>query len=374
MPEIWFWQVIISPHMADLAVVLARRGCKITYVAQRAMSVERAKQGWKAPTLPGVTLQLADSSAAVKMLVEQASADSIHICQGVRANGSVGLAQTALAARGLRQWVVMESVNDSGWRGAFKRMEYSRIFRAREKSLQGVLATGYRTVDWVVARGVPSDKVYPFAYFLPDRMDRAVRDQRKPGPIRFLFAGQLIPRKRVDWLVNVLADLMDQSFELWIVGAGPEEAALRSLAAGKLGNRVRWLGQLSLPDVPAVMAQADCLVLPSMHDGWGAVASEALMVGTPVICSDACGVAGVVKASGAGGVFGVSDSAELHRLLDKQCKEGIVDTVTRVGLKEWASCLGSIAGANYLLKILASLTDQAVYRVAAPWHSSKGRQ
>ncbi|MBK8317252.1 MAG: glycosyltransferase family 4 protein [Betaproteobacteria bacterium] len=67
----------------------------------------------------------------------------------------------------------------------------------------------------------------------------------------------------VDWLVNALAGLTDQSFELWIVGAGAEEPALRTLAARKLDNRVRWLGQLSPPEVPVVMAQADCVVLPS---------------------------------------------------------------------------------------------------------------
>jgi glycosyltransferase involved in cell wall biosynthesis len=358
---------IISPHMADLAVALARRGCKVTYVTQQAMSDDRARQGWTAPALSGVALQLADSNEAVQRLVQLAPADSIHICQGVRANGPVGLAQIAMAQRGLRQWVVMETVNDSGWRGVLKRMEYSRIFRARGKSLQGVLAAGHRTAVWVVARGMPADRVYPFAYFLPDQIAPAAQVKRKPGPFRFVFAGQLIPRKRVEWLVNALAGLTAQPFELWVVGAGPEEPALRTLAAGKLGNRVRWLGQLSLPDVPAVMAQADCLVLPSIHDGWGAVASEALMVGTPVVCSDACGVAGVVTASGAGGVFPANDRAAFQKLLGVQLAAGIVDADGRRALKEWASCLGSGAGAEYLQQILTSPADHQSGKAVAPW-------
>lgn len=367
MPEIWFWQLIISPHMADLAVALARQGCKVTYVGRQAMSDDRAKQGWAAPALQGVALQLVDNNAAVQRLVQQAPTDSIHICQGVRANGMVGFAQTALALRGLRQWAVMETVNDTGWRGLLKRMEYSRIFRARSKSLHGVLATGHRTAEWVVARGVPSARVYPFAYFLPDKIAPDVQVQRQTGPFRFVFAGRLIPLKRVEWLMNALAGLLDKSFELWVVGAGPEEPALRALAASKLGNRVRWLGQLPLPEVPAVMAQADCLVLPSVHDGWGAVGSEALMVGTPVICSDACGVAGVVRASGAGGVFAVNDRATFQEMLGAQCAKGIVDADLRTTLKEWASCLGSGAGAGYLIKILTSKNDQPASKPVAPW-------
>ena len=64
-------------------------------------------------------------------------------------------------------------------------------------------------------------------------------------------------------------------------------------------------------DIPHLMSSADCLILPSRHDGWGAVVSEALMVGTPVICSDACGSAGVVHASGVGGVFRSGDHCAL---------------------------------------------------------------
>jgi len=371
MPEIWFWQLIISPHMADLAVALAQRDCKVTYVVQRTMSDDRARQGWTAPALPGIALQLADTIESVQRLVQLAPADSIHVGQGVRANGLVGLAQSALAKRGLRQWVVMETVNDSGWRGVLKRAEYSRIFRVRGKSLQGVLATGHRTADWVVARGMQAERVYPFAYFLPDDKSPVETSQRESGPFRFVFAGRLISLKRVDWLINALGSLRDQAFELWVVGTGSEEAALQTLAESKLGNRIRWLGQLPLPDVPAVLAQADCLVLPSIHDGWGAVASEALMVGTPVVCSNACGVAGVVQASGLGGVFPVNDRLALLQLLTSQMAYGPISDATRRNLTGWATCLGANAGSLYLQKIFEFTEFNTGVRPSTPWLALK---
>lgn len=299
-----------------------------------------------------------------------APAESIHICQGVRANGLIGVVQRALGQRKLRQWVVMETIEDAGWRGALKRLEYSRIYRMRKKTLQGILAIGHRTVDWVTARGASADSVYPFSYFLPATKAPEAQTQRKPGPFRFVFAGQLIPRKRVDWLIHALASVTRQSFELWLVGTGSEESALRTLASSKLGDRVRWLGQLPLPDVPAVMAQTDCLVLPSVHDGWGAVASEALMVGTPVICSDACGVAGVVNASRNGGVFPVNDLAAFGQLLDWQMAQGPLSDDARHGLAVWASCLGSDAGAVYLENILMYAMAGSGSRPTAPWLDS----
>lgn len=140
-----------------------------------------------APSLLGVELHIAKRPEEIRQLVQLAPTHSVHICQGVRANGLIGLAQIELTQRSLRQWVVMETVDDSGWRGVLKRAEYRRIFRAHSKSLQGVLATGHRTANWIVARGMLVDRVYPFAYFLPHKLTEALISSRDSGPFRFLL-------------------------------------------------------------------------------------------------------------------------------------------------------------------------------------------
>lgn len=364
--RIWLWQNIFSPHMAGLAVALTRLGCAVTYVAEREMTDDRVQQGWNPPVLDGVTLQLMASRDMVDELVASAPPDCIHICSGIRGNGMVAVAQRALARRKRRQWTVMETVDDAGWRGALKRLEYRRLFVLNRRHLQGVLAIGHSLPDWVAARGVPPGLVFPFAYFLPDTDLSMARRQREPGPFRFVFAGRLIPLKRVDWLVAALAGLPTQAFELWIVGAGPDEPALRLLAGSELGAKVRWLGQLPLTEVPAVLAQADCLVLPSVHDGWGAVVSEALMAGTPVICSDACGSAGVVRASGFGGVFSSADRAALTLLLEQALAKGPLPSAESADLAGWAECLGGRAGADYLMQILDH-ADGRIARPLPPW-------
>jgi len=371
MDEIWFWQRIVSPHMAGLAVALARLGNKVTYVAEQNMSPDRAQQGWMAPPLSSVRIMYATNRAETAALAHEAPETAIHICQGIRANGIVGVAQRALAARNLRSWVVMETVNDAIWSGALKRVEYARLFHARRATLHGVLASGHRTADWIVARGVPRDRVYPFAYFLrdPDIALKAV--SRSPGPYRFAFVGRLIKLKRVDWLVKALSGLRNQNYELWIVGAGPEEEHLRRLTAHHLGNRVRWMGQLRSTEVSGVMAQADCLVLPSIHDGWGAVASESMLTGTPVICSDTCGVGSAVIASGKGGVFPARDSAALANLLAQQLDSGSVGDAERRDLAAWAGCLGATAGAKYLVEVLAHQSNGS-RRPLAPWLRKDG--
>lgn len=354
--------------MAHLAVELAKIGCKVTYVAGQAMTADRAAQGWSAPSLPGVNVVSAHDSAAVNLLVSKALPDSVHICQGVRANGLVSVAQKKLAKRGLRQWIIMETVEDSGWRGWLKRFEYSRLFRSRRGVVQGVFSTGHRTADWVSKRGMPINRVYPFAYFLPNKSFIRESIERKPGPFRFVFAGRVISLKRIDWLVEALSGLIDEDFELYIVGAGDQESNLRKLVEKKLGDRVQWMGLLPMPDVPSVMARCDCLVLPSIHDGWGAVISEALMVGTPVICSDACGASGVVHASGVGGVFSRDCIDELQTKLYEQLQSGPIDEFNRVQLASWATSLGAESGARYLINIL-NYDANGGQRPMPPWQN-----
>jgi len=365
--DIWFWQESVSPHMAGLALSLTREGCKVTYVAEQELSVDRVKLGWQAPQMNGVHLRFAADEEAVRALAQQAKAWSVHICQGIRGNGLVAVAQHALSRRGLRQWVVMETVDDAGAWGIAKRLEYDRLFRGKGRLLEGVLATGHRTMDWIIARGMAAERVYPFAYFLPQTGNRDHAVHREVGSFRFLFVGQFIELKRLDLLIHNLVEFLDREFELLVVGVGPKERHLRMLAESALPGRVRWLGMRPQAEVPAIMSQADCLVLPSRHDGWGAVISEALMVGTPVICSDACGAAGVVNASKTGGVFASDRDDEFRARLDRQLKTGPVTTEGRLRLASWAAALDAEAGARYLMQIL-DCSANGGSRPMPPWH------
>lgn len=364
---VWFWHRIVSPHMAGLAAALSSGGRDVTYVAELEMSAGRAAQGWQAPDPGRAKLRLAPTLEAVRDLARAAPDDSIHICEGLRGNGLVGGAQRVLAERGLRQWVIMEAVEDSGWRGWLKRLEYRRLVRQRRWGLEGALAIGHATPGWLVARGMAADRVFPFAYFLPDgRVDAPGSD---PGaPFRCLFVGRLIQLKRIDLILDALARLTDLAIELALVGSGPLEDALRASADEKLPGRVHWLGRRPIGEIPALMAGADCLVLPSRYDGWGAVVSEALMAGTPVICSDACGAAGAVRASGSGGVFLSGDAAALALLLRQAISRGRQTRERRAKLADWARCLGAQAGAAYLNAILSYSAERGeTARPSPPW-------
>jgi glycosyltransferase involved in cell wall biosynthesis len=119
-----------------------------------------------------------------------------------------------------------------------------------------------------------------------------------------------------------------------------------------------------MPKIPEIISKTDCLVLPSIHDGWGAVTSEALMVGTPVICSNACGSSVAVKASKVGGVFISENLKSLTKILYKQYKIGKISITQRKIVSKWAKCLDANSGAKYLDLILNNTGNNLI---EAPW-------
>ncbi|MGH8742854.1 MAG: glycosyltransferase, partial [Burkholderiales bacterium] len=260
----------------------------------------------------------------------------------------------------------IETVQDAGWRGVLKRLEYRRLFLKWAGRIEGVLAIGHRTPAWVVARGLAADHVVPFAYFLPRETKLMECTNIRSGPFRFAFIGRFIRLKRLDLLILALATLKRSDLELVVIGSGPLEVELRDSANAALVGRVHWIGRLQLRDVPRALAETDCLVLPSRYDGWGAVVSEALMVGTPAICSDRCGAAGAVQASGHGGVFCSGDVSSLRDQIARMLDRGRLSPAERGGLAKWAECLGSDTGARYLRAVLDA-QQQQIKRPMPPW-------
>ena len=80
-----------------------------------------------------------------------------------------------------------------------------------------------------------------------------------------------------------------------VAGTGPAEAELRGRArALRLGRAVAFAGFVADADLAALVAAADCAVVPSRYGPFGMVALEAGAAGTPVVAADVGGLAEVV--------------------------------------------------------------------------------
>lgn len=336
--------------MTELARELVQLGVDVHYVAEEALSDERRAMGWVTGDLAGANLHYIATPEAARTLVESFPAHTVHITQGVRANGLVADAQRRIIDIGHRHYPIMEKVDLRGLVGKIKPFVYMARLRAISRRVTGILCIGEGTDAWVMKHAPRGLDVIPFVYFLRGKVESDA--PRAQGPFRFVYVGSLIQRKRVDLLIQALELLLQRPFELEIVGDGPLRAQLEHMAKEKLFGRVTFRGTLPMDQAIKQIKAADCLVLPSDKDGFGAVVSEAQINGTPAICSSECGAAATVRASGAGGVFAAGDVASLKQVLGEMLDHGSLHDAQREALSDWARCLTAEVGADYLLDIV----------------------
>lgn len=105
-----------------------------------------------------------------------------------------------------------------------------------------------------------------------------------------LFVGRFYRRKRIEVLLWAAASLQSRipDLEVRIVGGGPCDAALRSLARDlKLEGTVSWLGNITRAELAAEYNRASVFCLPSVQEGFGIVLLEAMAAGKPIVAARA---------------------------------------------------------------------------------------
>lgn len=118
------------------------------------------------------------------------------------------------------------------------------------------------------------------------------------GPL-IVTPGALIPLKGQRFAIEALALL--PGTQLAIAGTGPEEKALRALAARLgLSCRVHFLGQVAHEIMPKLLSAGDVMILPSEREGLANVWIEALACGTPLVIPDIGGAREVLRNPSAG--------------------------------------------------------------------------
>jgi glycosyltransferase involved in cell wall biosynthesis len=157
---------------------------------------------------------------------------------------------------------------------------------------------------------------------IPNGTDQAVFDSKGAvlqvgRPLQILFVGRFRAQKNVAYLLRQVAQLPPGSFQLHLVGEGPDQQTLGELAVRlRIDRFITWHGWLSRSALRDVYCTADCLVNPSVYEGMPNVVLEAMAAGLPVIASNVPGNDELVKPGETGFLFELADGKDLRNALD----------------------------------------------------------
>ncbi len=162
-------------------------------------------------------------------------------------------------------------------------------WKDEELSLADIVIVASRHVRHTLSGVVPDEKIRMVSYGAPPIHSRKPMPREANRPLKVLFAGALIQRKGISYLLDAV-DRVGAEVELTIVGRRfqPNQQVDEAL------SRVRWFETLSHGQVLDLMVESDVLVLPSLCEAFGLVVAEAMACGLPVIVTPNVGAADLV--------------------------------------------------------------------------------
>lgn len=182
-------------------------------------------------------------------------------------------------------------------------------------------AAALHCTDPVEANAVSQLGLHPPTFVVPNSLNTARFDvmpergyyRQKLGISHeakvLLFLGRLLPLKRPDIVIDVLAQIRSHYPDVHLILAGPDEDGMvgqLQQQALRLGcpKNVHLTGLLKSNEVLQVLADSDLLLMPTeIQENFGMAAAEAMAAGVPVLVSQGVPVGLWAEKAGAGRVL-----------------------------------------------------------------------
>jgi len=250
-----------------------------------------------------------DAAAVLRLrrLLRRAAPDVVH-AHGLRAAAAAALALARLpggrsSGVAARRPALLVTVHNAPPSAAAARAVYLALERLTARRADAVLCVspdladrmrraGARDVALAVVAAPPP--VPPSA----EAIEKARADIGAAGRPVVLAAGRCAPQKGFDVLLEAMIAMSarDPAPLLVIAGEGPVAGSLAARAR-EAGTEVRFLGPRR--DVPALLAAADVVAVPSRWEGQPLIVAEALHAGRAVVASRVGGVPALTGDEGA---------------------------------------------------------------------------
>jgi glycosyltransferase involved in cell wall biosynthesis len=317
-------------HTAELTRALDRRGVAQTVVTTRPPTAPHLQRLGNHARVIRLGLpvrcfrQLYGPQAAILAPILATRTDVVHVHLGE----DLAILPVGMAAAKLQRLPLVLTVHMSlrhtlvvtDTRSAILKTLGGLVERWGERSADAVLVITPRLAQMLVSEGVEEDRVRVVPPGVNSTLFATPHDEPFPsiGRPRVVFVGRLAPQKGVRTLVAAVRRLKNSNAQILLVGDGSERPALEQ-EIRQLGveNRVHLLGFVQHEYVPAVLAHADLLILPSLYEELGTILLEAMWVGLPIVASRTGGIPDVVTDGVSGLLVPPGDPEALARAIDR---------------------------------------------------------
>lgn len=168
---------------------------------------------------------------------------------------------------------------------------YNLILRRALKKSKKIIAPSYFVRNDIISQfGISPDKVrviYEGLSNLPREADLGREYLRQKGITKpyILYVGNAYPHKNLELLCKAFLELKDENLQLVLVGKR-DYFSKRLENNINIPNSILFYGYASETELATLYKHAGLYAFPSLMEGFGLPALEALSFGLPIICSD----------------------------------------------------------------------------------------
>lgn len=178
-----------------------------------------------------------------------------------------------------------------------------------------------KQIEYVPGVGIDEDK-FNFKMSAKEKNDLRKSLGLKKEDFVLIYPAELSERKRQEWLINSINNLMKKynNIHLLLPGKDSLNGKLKKLIKElKLENQVHLLGYRK--DIPKLLCISNISVSSSKQEGLPVNIMEAMYVGLPIIASDCRGNRDLVKNNKNGYLIDIDDNISFCKKIEKLYKD-----------------------------------------------------